>query len=371
MSALWTIPFVSAPLRSRTSTVCPTRILFVSNPWAAAVAWVKATIASAAQNRRMSCIRFSLSPEKAQGDGKGAQYRIMGRMPLRFPHGFGPALFAAGLASIVVHAQPAPAVPDLLDTADNYLVQYSQRLSAIAAEEEYVQYDTSADKVRAPRRLSADVVLFGLADGSIAGFRDVVAIDNAPVHQRDDRLAALFFKADPSASLEQARQLTDDSVKHYFSPNLHALDQPAIALEFLRKANQGRSTFKLESVKAAGEGRVAVLRFTERDTPRLLPITGGGAATGRFWIDVASGTVRQTEVGIASKNVSVRATVKYAQEPALGLWLPVEMSQQIDTSGAGTSAFSNMGGGPGYRVRESLEARATYSKFRQAPIGKR
>ena len=114
--------------------------------------------------------------------------------------------------------------------------------------------------------------------------------------------------------------------------------------------------------------QVAILKFTEQNTPRLVPVTGDGAAIGRFWIDVKTGTVRQTELGISSTGVSVRATVKYAHEPELNLWLPVEMTQQIDTSGPGSSGFSNMGGGPGYRVRESLEARASYSKFRQIPI---
>jgi hypothetical protein len=77
--------------------------------------------------------------------------------------------------------------------------------------------------------------------------------------------------------------------------------------------------------------------------------------------------VRQTEVGITNKGVSVRATVKYAPEPALHLWLPAEMSQRIDTTGPGNSNFSKMGGGPGYVVRLSHEARATYSNFRRVP----
>jgi hypothetical protein len=273
-------------------------------------------------------------------------------------------LSAAGLASIVLQAQSAPALPDLLQAGADYLVQYSQRLSAIAAEEDYVQYETSSDQMRAPRRLSADVVLVGLEDGSIATFRDVVAVDNVPIHPRDDRLPSLFATT-PWSSFQQARQLTDDSVKHYLSPNLHALDQPLIVLEFLRKGNQQRSNFTVESVKAVDGGRVAVLKFTERHTPRLVPVTGGGAAIGRFWIDVTTGTVRQTEMGISSKGVSVRATVKYAREPALDLWLPVEMSQQIDTSGRGNSAFSQMGGGPGYGVRMAHETRAGYSKFRR------
>ena len=287
-------------------------------------------------------------------------------MPPRVARRFFPALATAGLASFVVQAQNAPALPDLLQAGAEYLVRYSQRLSAIAAEEEYAQFETSSDQLRAPRRLNADVVLVGLEDGSVAGFRDVVAIDNVPVHPRDDRLPNLFT-ATPWSSLDEARRLTDDSIKTYLSPNLHALDQPTMVLEFLRKANQDRSTFSLESVKMMDGVRVAVLKFTERNTPRLIPVTGGGAAIGRFWIDVNTGTVRQTEVGIASKGVSVRVTVKYAAQPALELWLPVEMSQHIDTSGTGNSNFSKMGGGPGYVVRLSHEARATYSKFRRLP----
>ena len=289
-------------------------------------------------------------------------------MPPRLARWFLPALSAAGLASIVVQAQSAPVLPDLLQAGADYLVQYSQRLSAIAAQEEYVQYETSSDQVRAPRRLSADVVLVGLEDGAIAGFRDVVAIDNIPVHPRDDRLPNLFT-ATPSSSFEQARQLTDDSVKTYLSPNLHALDLPTIALEFLRKTNQERSTFSLESVKTMDGVRVAVLKFTERNTPRLIPMTGGGAAIGRFWIDVKTGTVRQTEIGITSKGVSVRVTVKYAAEPPLNLWLPVEMSQHINTTGTGNS-LQQSGGRSGLRRAPSHEARATYSTTTQ-PLTRR
>ena len=278
---------------------------------------------------------------------------------------FLPALSAAALATMVLQAQSAPTLPDLLQAGADYLVRYSQRVSAIAAQEEYLQYETSSRQMRVPRRLSADVVLVGLENGSIAAFRDVVAIDNVPVHPRDDRLPRLFA-AIPWSSFEQARQLTDDSIKQYLSPNLHTLDQPLIALEFLRKANQGRSTFSVESVNTVDGVRVAVLKFTERQTPRLVGVTGGGAATGRFWIEVATGTVRQTEVGISNKRVSVSATVKYAAEPVLDVWLPIDMIQQIDTSGPG-SGFSKMGGGPGYDVRMAHEARATYSKFRRLP----
>ena len=193
------------------------------------------------------------------------------------------------------------------------------------------------------------------------------AIDNAPVRQRDDRLLALF-KTVAATSVQQATDLNEDAVRHYLSPNLHALDQPLIALEFLVKENQERSTFKLESVKSMNGAQVAIVKFNERGTERLVPSAEGGPAVGRVWIDVATGTVRQSELGLVGKVANITVTVKYAADEATGLWLPVEMVQHFDISSGGSGASSNMGSGAGYGAHQSLEGRATYTKFRQVPI---
>jgi hypothetical protein len=288
---------------------------------------------------------------------------ILGRPPRWVPL----ALTAVGLASLGVYAQKAPAVPDVLRAAADYLVQYSQRLSAIAAEEDYTQYDVSSGQMSVPRRLSADVVMIGLGDGGVVGFRDVFAIDSNPVRPREDRLLTLF-RTPPSSPLQQARQLSDDSVRYYLNRNISALDQPTIALAFLRRENQERCTFKLESVKTMSGAQVAILKFTERSTPRIVPTPGDGPAVGRFWIDVASGTIRQTELGITTKTFNVLATVKYATEPKLELWLPVEMSQHNEVTGPGSGAPGNMGAGGDYSTHQAVEARANYAKFRQVPV---
>lgn len=284
----------------------------------------------------------------------------------RFQHWFPLAVAAIGLASSGIHAQKGPALPDVLQAAGNYLVQYSQQLAVIAAEEQYTQYDTSSGQVGTPTRLSADFVLIGSGAGGVTGFRDVFATGGAPLRKRDDRLLTLFTTS-PASALPQARRMTDDSVRYYVSPNLKALDQPTIALEFLRKENQERSTFKLESVKTMKGAEVAILRFTEKDAPRLVPSPANGPAEGRFWIEVASGTVRQTELAFPDKSANIRATVNYAAESKLGVWLPVEMYQQVDVYAAG-SGISNMGGGGGYGGHQGLEGRATYAKFRQVPV---
>ena len=273
----------------------------------------------------------------------------------------------AGVFVIAVEAQKPPALQDVLTAAGDYLAQYSLKLSAITAEEQYLQYDVSSGELREPRRLTADIVLVGLADG-FEGFRDVFAIDSVPLRPRDGRLASLFASVTPSA-IEQARTFTRASVERYLNANLHGLDQPALALEFVRKEHLARSTFRIESVKTTDAARVAVLRFTERGMPRLLPSAEGAAATGRVWVDVASGAVRQTEVSLTSRSFSVRATVTYALQPELGMWLPVRMSQHFVASGPGSNPINHMGANGGYNARQSFEAEATYSKFRRVSGG--
>lgn len=282
---------------------------------------------------------------------------------MRLHHTAISVLIAGAASSIAIEAQKGPALPDVLTAAGDYIAQYSTKLTAIAAEEHYVQYDVSSGEVRAPRRLSADVVLVGLGDG-IEGFRDVFGIDTAPLRRRDDRLPSLFASVTPSA-LEQARTLTRESIERYISPNLHGLDQPMLALEFLRKEHQPRSSFTIETVKTTGGARVAVLRFTERGTPRLVPSVEDAPAIGRAWVDAASGAVRQTEMSLTSKSFSVRATVTYALQPGLGMWLPVQMIQHFDASGPGSNPINHMGANGGYNARQAFEGRATYAKYRR------
>jgi len=277
-----------------------------------------------------------------------------------------PLLFVViiGLASTGIEAQKPPALADVLQAAAGYLVQYSQRVGVISAEEAYAQHNTSAGQGGMPTRLVTDFVLVGFGDGAVTGFRDVVSVGGASLRKRDDRLATLFT-ASPATSLQQARQMSDDSVRYYLSPNLRVLDQPTIALEFLRKENQERSTFKLDSVKTVKGAAVAVVRFNERSgTARLVSVPETGPAEGRVWIDVATGAIRQTELIFTSKSVSISAAVNYAVEPKLDLWLPVNMYQKVDIYVAGTGA-SNMGTESGYGAHQGLEGRADYEKFRQ------
>jgi hypothetical protein len=271
------------------------------------------------------------------------------------------------LGSGAARAQKGPAVPDLLKLAGDYLTQYSQKLAATAAEEEYLQYETSTGKMATPKRLTSDVVWLGRGDGSIEGYRDVVALDHVAVRPKDERLLVLF-RTPAATSLSQAKQLTEDGVRHYVDVNMHVLDDPLLTLAYLRPANQERSTFKIDGVKTMNGIQVAVLKFTEKGTDRIISSSENAAAVGRFWIDTASGAVRQTELGLGGRMSNVHVTVKYVSDAASGLWLPADMFQVVSVSGAGSTATNNMGSGGGYNAHQALEGHATYTKYRQIPV---
>ena len=76
----------------------------------------------------------------------------------------------------------------------------------------------------------------------------------------------------------------------------------------------------------------------------------------------------QSVAEAVGKAASLRASVRYANDPALGLWLPSEMSQQVEVTGTGSGEPTVMGAGGGYATRRSLEGRASYTKFRRTPV---
>ena len=264
-------------------------------------------------------------------------------------------------SSLVVGAQK-PQVADILKTAADYLVQYSQKLTTVAADEDYVQREPA---LNLNKRIQSDLVLVGLEDGMVSSFRDAYAVDGHAARPQDDRMLKLLQK--PSAQgLEQAQGIGEEARRSYVSPNLGALDSPTMALEFLRGVHQGQSEFSLDSIRNQDGAQIAIVKFKAQPTSTLLPVPDGAATAGRFWIDTATGTVRQTEITVSSKALSFRQTTKYAHDPAVSLWVPTEMLQLFELSSAGTGGFSNMGAGGGMGSKQSLEGRARYSKYRRA-----
>jgi hypothetical protein len=274
-------------------------------------------------------------------------------------------LIAAALvgAATLVGAQGKPQLADILKTAGTYLSEFSQKV-AVTAEEDYVQRDTTTSS--APRRLQSDVVLVGLGNGVVIGHRYVHTVDSTKVRERDERLLKLFTGQNPAAGQEPAKKLEEDVEHYYLSPNLRTLDAPGLALEFLREANQPQSTFSIESIKNMDGAQVAIVKFVERPTSKILPTPDGAQTSGKFWIDVANGAVRQTELTVDLREVfRFHVASKFANDATVGFWVPSEVMQDVDVKTATNNAHSNMGAGGQLGSRRTFEGRARYSKYRR------
>lgn len=239
------------------------------------------------------------------------------------------SLFSIAVSLVLTGASaglPAQAnLPERLERAGKYVVDYQRSVSAIVSDEHYVQHLHGSASTT--RDLRSEVALIAAGDSDWVFFRDVYRVDGVMVSDRQDRLTTLVTKPSADAGM-QARRIADESVRYNIGNMSRTLNTPTQALAFLRSENQGRSTFRLgkrSSIRGVG---VVELSFRETAIPRVIVTSDSAPAVGRVWIEPGSGVVVRTELSIESVGVVATFTVNYATQPALSLWLPVEAQRR-------------------------------------------
>lgn len=267
----------------------------------------------------------------------------------------------------IVSAQPD--VTALLRSVAAYLTQYEQRISAVVAQEDYVQQyvatplsSPTGQMLRASRTLESDVLVLTDPNAGWVTFRDVYQVDGRPVRDRDQRLAGLF--ATPAVDArQQARAITDESAR--FNLNIpgvlvnRSVNVPMAALLFFRGDYQARSKFRIERVETVQGRQAAVVAFEEQAMPRLIRSPTNVAMQGTATIEIATGQVLRTSLtfNLASPYGSTTAVIDvvYTVEPKLQLLLPSRMDERYTAIQNGLSSGI-------------LSGRARYSRFRQFAV---
>ena len=284
-------------------------------------------------------------------------------------------LMLAALASASVLAGPPapaaePALATVLDRAAAYVARFQERLSRVVAEEHYVQDSHSTRKGGtrrlAHRELRSDLILMRVGrDTSWTEFRDVFEVDGRAIRPRDGRLEDLLQRA---ADLDRASAIVAEGARFNIGDVDRNVNTPLFALRFLERANQRRFKFTRprdgaltsEVPSAAPDDRVFrvatevwVIAYRETQVPTLIRTAQrrNQRATGRFWIEPASGRVLVSELTVGDRNVRASIDVSFQSEPLLDMLVPVAMRER-------------------YEARKSktvLEGRATYGRFRLLP----
>ena len=268
------------------------------------------------------------------------------------------ALVAA--AGVTLHTAALPAqepltVDEVIARAAAYVEDFVEQLSTVVMEEDYRQtsYRNRGGNATRTRLVSEFLLMRVQGIGEWIGFRDVFEVNGRQIRDRQDRLATLFL-GDATTALAQAQRIAQESARYNLGATGPTFNVPTYALFFLHPSNTRRFRFEKAGEGCADENTAWDIRFEEIEYPTLTRGFEGISlpSHGRFCLDPLSGRVIETQLelyhpsaGVGRPATDAMATVRFALEPRLNLWVPLEMrerySERIGGSTSSTARYRN------------------------------
>jgi hypothetical protein len=243
-------------------------------------------------------------------------------------------VFACSVAPAAAQTTP---VASLLNRASAYVTSFVHDFSTVVAEERYVQDSRPMPRLEAfgavrtetqepPQHveLRSDLLFVRVnSSDNWLTFRDVFSVNGLAVRDRVERLTKLFI-GQPPDSIDRAEAIARDGYRYNIGSRDRTVADPLLALAFLQPQYLQRFEFRVSSIDTSRGPDVWILKFKEHVRPTILRSADNRnvLATGRFWIDGATGRVLQTEL---ETSVGDRVMTTFAFEERLGLDVPAEM----------------------------------------------
>jgi formylglycine-generating enzyme required for sulfatase activity len=283
-------------------------------------------------------------------------------------------LFVAVLCAPAAARQAPPPEPVtldvLLDRGADYVASFTQSFSNVVAEERYLQQvsgraqvSTSGGRGTAAaiatssgwqrRELVSDYLLVKLNSGnSWIPFRDVFEVDGKPVRERQDRVAKLLLRS-TDAAVDQAKQIVIESARYNIGEVERTINMPLLAQGFLERQQQARFRFSLGRQDASAGRGVWIVNFQERARPALVKSLDGRDifASGRLWIEAATGRVVKTELVFQDRGLRASIVTSFRPDERFQLNVPFEMIEDYTQSN-----------------RNRITGRASYGRFRRFDV---
>lgn len=249
------------------------------------------------------------------------------------------AAVAAVALAVGAETTAAQAVDVVVAHAGEYLAAFQRDVAGVVLEEKYLQQAVA--RVTVAREMRSDLAVMADPTQGWIEFRDVFEVDGRPVRDRENRVVDLFANPRPD-SLDQAKRIVAEGARF----NLNAegvhfdrtINLPMAALLFLRTGNQARSRFQRSGTDSIDGHRVTIVRFEEQRRPRMIGSPDEAAAHGEFWIEPDTGRVLRTRLQLETRrgttDVAAAVTVDYREHADLGLWLPSQMEEDYEFTGA-------------------------------------
>jgi hypothetical protein len=239
-------------------------------------------------------------------------------------------VMGAALIAGPIRAAPQSSanLDEVLAAAARYLADYEREITAIVAEESYLQEVLFENR---SRHLRSDLLVLQDPRTGWIGFRDVFEVDKRLVRDRNQRLVKLFLEPRRDA-VDQATRIAREGTRYNLSPRRvqlrRTINMPLTPLYFLRRENQRRSTFGIEPSAGLDEHGAVAVGFTEHAHPRIVSTPDGAAARGAFWIQPESGRIVTAVLIIETRETLATIHVTFTEQPTFELWLPATMDEE-------------------------------------------
>ena len=277
------------------------------------------------------------------------------------------AILALGATALAAPPGQDPSLADALAKAGAYVSSYRTKASGIVLDEMLLLTEVGGVKMQVPQRVASDFLLINVSD-RLFSLRDIYAIDTKPTRERVVRIVN-ELKEPTVAGWGRAERFAQENA-HYLRANVVIwYSEPPLALRFIQTENQPGIEYKLEGRKRLNNVQTIGIGYKEKRSELkkyLLGTPSNPHASGRIWIDPATGAVHMTELWVQSDTDTARIQVNYAPDATLGVLIPKDASHSFDERERGTGMSSMGAGGAGRRM--SFEANAKYTNPRYTPI---
>lgn len=280
-------------------------------------------------------------------------------------------------ALLVVSAVPlrGAAADSLADRLAAFAERFGREFQGVVATERYVQVirpwhgvppaeaDVTHHDVLARRDLQSDLLLVFDADGPWHLHRDVLAVDGAPVGDREARLQALFLE--PALTVRQRlARMTVESARYNLGNITRTLNIPTFPLIVVHPEHRDRFRLRMRGVREVDGRAVREVTFDERQRPTLVRSTEGRDVPlrGRLLVDDETGEFVHARLDPRPEGVASRIEVWFEQVPDLPLRVPVRMWEWYQA--VGEIRDPSVDRGRAFR-RAYIEGLAAYSAFRR------
>lgn len=214
--------------------------------------------------------------------------------------------------------------------ATESLTALQKALEFVIADEVATQTVFDADgRKTATRTTAGDFFLaYVPADGGWLSVRDLIAVDDQPVQNRDD-LRALLTRG---SMARIGRALADRNARFNIGPVTRNFNDPMLAMVMLDDKHQRRFRYDRRAVTTAEGATLVTLAFTERDRPTLIHGANGAPifTRGEFTIDAVTGQLRRSVITMKNGPTSAELTTTFERVEKLDLWLPSRMEERYE-----------------------------------------